>query len=324
MALHSLAATPATVRRGVFDGAFAPVLTVSPGDTVTMQCVSGDAAVLPPPGSGMEPPRALLDILDILPPGAGPHIVTGPVAIVGAEPGDMLEVRIDKVDLGANWGFCAIYPQRGCLPDEFPLRDVTHVPIDIASRTCRLPWGPRLKLAPFFGIMAVAPPLGFGLRSTREPGVFGGNIDNRELTAGSTLYLPVHVAGANFMAGDGHGMQGDGEVCVTALETCLTGTFTFRLHKRTGAGTSLLRFPRAETPTHCISMGLGPDLDGAMRQALREMMDFICARTGWARADAYKTCSLAVDFRVTQAVNGEKGVHAMLPKSVLADLSERR
>lgn len=323
MALHSLAATPATVRRGVFDGVFAPVLTLASGDTLVVQCVSGDAGLLPPPGSAMEPPRALLDILDALPPGAGPHIVTGPVAIAGAEPGDMLEVRVDRVDFGANWGFCAVYPQRGCLPDEFPVRDVTHVPIDTVSGTCRLPWGPRLKLAPFFGIMAVAPPVEFGTRSTREPGVFGGNIDNRELTAGSTLYLPVHVPGANFMAGDGHGMQGDGEVCVTALETCLTGTFTFTLHKRERAGAPLLRFPRAETSTHYISMGLGPDLDAAMRQALREMIDFICARTGWRRIDAYKTCSLAADFRVTQAVNGEKGVHAMLPRNALDDGVER-
>jgi acetamidase/formamidase len=125
------------------------------------------------------------------------------------------------------------------------------------------------------------------------------------------------VSGANFVAGDGHGVQGDGEACINALEICLTGTFTFVLHKGGGLGKPKLRFPRAETPTHHISMGLDPDLDLAMRQALVEMIDFICERTGWQRSEAYKCCSLAVDFHVTQNVNGEKGVHGMLRKGLL-------
>ena len=121
------------------------------------------------------------------------------------------------------------------------------------------------------------------------------------------------MPGANFSVGDGHGVQGDGEVCVTALEMCLTGTFTFMLHK--GAAVApLLRMPRAETPTHFISMGLNEDLDQAMKQALREMIAFICARTNLSREQAYQFCSLAVDFHVTQTVNGEKGVHGMLRK----------
>ncbi len=182
---------------------------------------------------------------------------------------------------------------------------------------CSLPWGTELALAPFFGVMGVAPPPAFGTIASKEPRIHGGNMDNKELTAGSTLYLPVWVPGANFSVGDGHGVQGDGEVCVTALEMCLTGTFTFVLHKGGGPSRPLLKQPKAETPTHFISMGLNEDLDQAMKQALREMIAFICSRSNLSREQAYQFCSLAVDFHVTQTVNGEKGIHGMLKKGLL-------
>ncbi|MBX9701770.1 MAG: acetamidase/formamidase family protein, partial [Acetobacteraceae bacterium] len=200
----------------------------------------------------------------------------------------------------------------GTLPEDFHEQHLMHIPVDQARRTCRLPWGTELPLAPFFGVMGVAPPPAFGTISSKEPRIHGGNLDNKELQAGATLFLPVHVPGANFSVGDGHGVQGDGEVCVTALEMCLTGTFTFALHKKTGQA-----MPRAETPTHYVSMGLNEDLDQALKQALREMIAFICGRTNLSREQAYAFCSLAVDFRVTQSVNGEKGVHGMLKKGVL-------
>ena len=130
------------------------------------------------------------------------------------------------------------------------------------------------------------------------------------------MFLPVWAPGALFSAGDGHGVQGDGEVCINALEICLTGTFTLILHKNTGA-TPLLTYPRAETTTHYITMGLHEDLDQAMQQALRQMIDFICGRRNLSREEAYQFCSLAVDFRVTQTVNGEKGIHGMLRKGLL-------
>ncbi len=317
MATHSLAASPQTVRRGMFDASFPPVLTVQPGDTVVLQSVSGSPLVMPPPDAGFKVPPALDDILAANLPSLGAHIVTGPVAIAGAEPGDVLEVQIDAIDLGADWGYCAFHPLIGSLPEQFPFRDVSHIPVDVAKKTCKLPWGPELPLAPFFGVMAVAPPPAYGTISTREPREHGGNLDNKELVAGSTLFLPVWVPGGNFSAGDGHGVQGDGEVCINALEICLTGTFTFKLHKGGGASKPLLRIPRAETPTHYISMGLDADLDLAMKKALQEMIAFICERTGWTAAQAYKTCSLAVDFKVTQNVNGEKGVHGMLRKGLL-------
>lgn len=317
MATHSLAASPTTVRRGMFDASFPPVINVQPGDTVVLQSVSGAPHVMPPPDAGFTVPKALADILDAKLPSLGAHIITGPVAIAGAEPGDMLEIKVDAIEIGADWGYCAFHPLIGSLPEEFPFRDLSHIRVDVKKKTCKLPWGPEIPLAPFFGVMGVAPPPVYGTISTREPREHGGNLDNKELTAGSTLFLPVWVPGANFSAGDGHGVQGDGEACINALEICLTGTFTFKLHKGGGAKAPLLKTPRAETPTHYISMGLNADLDLAMKMALQEMIAFICARTGWTPAQAYKSCSLAVDFKVTQNVNGEKGVHGMLKKGLL-------
>ena len=164
--------------------------------------------------------------------------------------------------------------------------------------------------------MGVAPPPLYGTLSTIEPREHGGNLDNKELVAGTRLFLPVWAPGALFSAGDGHGVQGDGEVCINALEMCLTGTFTLILHRH-AEGAETLRFPRAETPTHFITMGLNVDLDLAMKQALREMIAFICGRSKLTAAEAYQFCSLAVDFHVTQTVNGEKGVHGMLKRGLL-------
>jgi len=312
MAQHTLRAAPETVRAGVFDAAFPPVLSIVSGDTVEVQCVSGRTEVLPPPGSGMTVPAELAAILDANPGLQTGHILTGPIAIDGAETGDTLEIRIERIEPGADWGYNMIRPLAGTLPEDFHETHLMHIAVDREAYTCRLPWGTELPLAPFFGVMGVAPPPAFGRISSKEPRIHGGNLDNKELQAGSTLFLPVHVPGANFSVGDGHGVQGDGEVCVTALEMCLTGTFTFVLHKGTGQ-----RQPRAETPTHFISMGLHEDLDQAMKQALREMIAFICGRTNLSREQAYAFCSLAVDFHVTQTVNGEKGVHGLLRKGVL-------
>jgi acetamidase/formamidase len=281
-----------------------------------LECVSGEPRTLPSPESGFQVPSALAAIIAAGPQRHSGHIITGPVAVAGAEPGDMLEVRIDQIDFGADWGFCGIYPLAGTLPDDFPYTDIAHIPIDTARRTCRMAHGTELPLAPFFGVMGVAPPAAYGPISTIPPREHGGNLDNRELVAGSTLFLPVWAPGALFSAGDGHGLQGDGEVCVNALETCLTGTFTLILHRRPGSD-PLLRYPRAETPTHFIAMGMDRSLDGAMKKALREMIAFIRGRTNLSDADAYRFCSLAVDFRVTQTVNGEQGIHAMLRRGLL-------
>ncbi len=316
MTVHHVPATPRTVRWGVFDAAIPPVVTVQSGDTVVLECVSGGADVMPPPDSGLRIPPALAAIHASDIPRAGGHIITGPVAVAGAMPGDMLEVRIDRIELGNDWGFCGFRPLAGTLPEDFHERFLTHIPVDRANMTCRLPYGVELKLAPFFGVMGVAPPPGYGTISTIQPRQHGGNLDNKELTAGSTLFLPVLAPGALFSAGDGHGVQGDGEVCINALEICLNGTFTLVLHKAQGAEPALA-YPRAETATHYISMGMHEDLDQAMKTALRQMIAFICARSNLSREQAYQFCSLAVDFHVTQTVNGEKGVHGLLKKGLL-------
>ena len=315
MATHRISATPETVRWGVFDANIPPVLTINSGETVVLECVSGGPDTLPPASSGMAVPPALHAIHAKVPRGPG-HIITGPVAVAGAEPGDMLEVKIEKIEFGTDWGFCGFRPLAGTLPEDFPERFLTHIPIDRAARTCKMSYGVELKLAPFFGVMGVAPPPAYGTISTVQPREHGGNLDNKEIGEGSTLFLPVWAKGALFSAGDGHGVQGDGEVCINALETCLTGTFTLTLHKKTGPN-PVITYPRGESATHYITMGMNEDLDLAMKQALREMIAFICQRSNLSRQEAYQFCSLAVDFHVTQTVNGEKGVHGLLKKGLL-------
>jgi len=314
MSHHNLHATPETIRFGMFSAQFPAVLTIASGDTVTVETFSGGLEAMPAPGSGLSIPAGHAAILAANPPRIGPHLLTGPIAITGAEPGDMLEIRIEHIEFAADWGFNVIRPLAGTLPEDFPDPVLSHITIDRTQRVGRMPWGTEIPLAPFFGVMGVLPPPQYGTLSSREPREHGGNIDNKELGAGSTLYLPVFAPGAGFMVGDGHGVQGDGEVCTTALEISLTGTFTFLLHKHPD---SPFTWPRAESPTHWITMGMHEDLDQAMKKALREMIAFIQSRTNLSAAQAYQICSLGVDFHVTQTVNGEKGVHGMLPKGLL-------
>lgn len=309
------------IRWGAFDASFPPVATIDPGEVVILECLSGGPEVMPPQEKMMAVHPVLREVHQKL-PRLGAHVITGPVAVRGAEPGDALRIDIEKIELGADWGFCGFRPLFGTLPEDFPYRRTLHIPVDRAAMTCRLPFGPKeggmdLPLAPFFGVMGVAPPADWGMINTKEPRAIGGNLDNKELVEGTTLFLPVFNEGALFSAGDGHGVQGDGEVCINALEICLTGHFRLSLVKGGGPRDPALKFPRAETKTHYITMGMNEDLDLAMKQALREMIAFICARTNLSDADAYQFCSLAVDFRVTQTVNGEKGVHGMLKKGLL-------
>jgi acetamidase/formamidase len=319
-ATHSIEATPKTVRWGAFDASFPPIHSIASGDLVVLECMSGGPEQVPARDNPdfVIPPK-LLAIQDAGIPRLGPHIITGPIAVQGAEPGDCLRVDIEKIELGADWGFCGFRPLAGTLPEDFPYKRVLHIPVDRAARTCTVPVGPgvTIPLSPFFGVMGVAPPADWGTLSTKEPRAHGGNLDNKEIGEGATLFLPVHVPGANFSAGDGHGVQGDGEVCINALEMCLTGHFRLTVEKGGGAKDPVLKFPRAETKTHYISMGMHEDLDLAMKQALREMIAFIVSRTNLSAADAYQLCSLAVDFHVTQTVNGEKGVHGLLRKGLI-------
>jgi acetamidase/formamidase len=313
MAEHRLEAAPDTVHWGYLDAALKPHIIVDSGDSVTISTVSGGPQLTPKPDSGFHVPDALRAIhARVQPKLGGSHILTGPVAIRGAKAGQVLEVRIKSIKLNYDWGYNAIRPQTGALPHDFPEFRVIHIPLDSERMVGRMSWGAEIPLKPFFGIMAVAPPKAWGPLSSQPPRKNGGNIDNKELVAGTTLYLPIHVDDALFSCGDGHGAQGDGEVCINAIETGLIGTFEF--HAR---GDMTLEWPMAETPTHVITMGFDPDLDDCVVIALRDMIKLISARTGISREDAYTLCSLAADLRVTQVVNGSKGIHVMLEKKYL-------
>src|ERR1041384_2877069 len=311
MANHRLDAAPETVHWGYFDARLEPLLTVASGDTVTISTVSGMASQMP--AAPLVVPDALAAIHKSVQQKMPGHICTGPVAVKGARAGQVLEVRIKDIQLHYDWGYNMIRPLAGALPDDFRENTLVHIPLDKAKNTGRLPWGLDLPLAPFFGVMAVAPPPQWGMVSTLPPRRNGGNLDNKELVAGTTLYLPIYVDDALFSVGDGHGAQGDGEVCVTAIETGLIGTF--RLTVRDDME---LKWPLAETPTHMITMAFDPDLDDCVVLTLRQMLDLICARTNLDRYQAYTLTSLAADLRITQVVNGNKGVHCMLEKKYFA------
>jgi acetamidase/formamidase len=307
---HELLPTPGTVHWGYFDADLPPVLKVRSGDALTVDTVSGGPRELPAIDHLRPDHREIVERVE---QGPGPHILTGPIEVEGAEPGDTLEVRILAVELTEDWGWNVIRPLRGTLPEDFPYLRKRLIPIDRQRRVARLPWGPEIPLQPFFGIIGVAPPAAYGRVSTVEPREYGGNIDNKELGAGSSLFLPVFVPGAKLSIGDGHAVQGDGEVCLTALETCLKGRFEVVLHK------SRLSYPRAITATHYIAMGFHEDLDDAAKLALRNMIGWLVELTGWSAEEAYVFCSLACDLRVTQLVDGNKGIHAMVSRSLVAD-----
>jgi len=306
--LHHLNPTPHTVHWGHFDAALPAVLEIDSGDTVIIDTVSGGRQEVTDDALFRADHRL---IVDTVPQALGPHILTGPVAIRGAQPGDTLEICIESIELTEDWGWNIIRPLKGALPEDFPYLSRRIIPIDRQAGLAHLPWGVSIPVRPFFGIIGVAPPPAYGRVSSIEPREYGGNIDNKEFVPGTSLFLPVFVPGAHVSVGDGHAVQGDGEVCLTALETCLKGRFRFVLHKRP------LKFPRAITPTHIISMGMNTDLDDAAQQALRDMIAWLVELKGWQPEEAYIFCSLACDLHVTQLVDGNKGIHAMVSRDLL-------
>jgi len=307
---HRLAATPQTVHTGFFDSTIPPVLTIASGDTVnlsTMMLMDGQLR------GGM----TFEDLLALRQGYAdrkmGGHTLTGPIFVTGAGPGDVLEIRIGKlvpVEFGVNYhlpGHMGI----GGLPEDFAHGQIKTFRLDREHRETAFAPGITLPLAPFLGVMGVAPRPG-ERRPAAVPDYFGGTIDNKELREGATLFLPVSVPGALFSAGDAHAVQGDGEVNVTAIETALEEAllqFVVRKDMR-------LERPLAETPTHWITMGFHPDLDEAAKIALRDAIRFLVDVKGLASEEAYAFASVAVDLRVTQIVDTNKGIHAMIPKRV--------
>jgi acetamidase/formamidase len=228
-------------------------------------------------------------------------------------PGDVLELRILEIDFAVPYGFNAQRPYTGALPDEFPGFFRRIIPIDRQAKTAAVAPGVVVPVPrPFFGVMGVAPLPAMGRISSAPPGVHTGNLDNRDLSAGTTLFMPIYAPGALFSVGDAHAAQGQGEVDLTAIETGLRGKFQFIVRKD-----MKISWPRGETPTHWIVMGLNPNLEEAMKMAVRETILFITQRfPKLSREEAYMIASVAVDYHVTQVVDGTKGIHGMIPKAI--------
>ncbi len=311
-----LRATTATTRAGYLQGGLPPVLTVLPGETFDIDTLpSGTKSEFEnAPYTLFDEHKAILEQSDF---GPGPHIVTGPIFVQGAEPGDTLAVRIRSARIRQDWGWNGRWPGRGALPDDVDAAKLLFVPFQ--RNHVRFPWGQKVRLRPFFGLIATAPPAVLGRVSTVEPREFGGNLDNRELVPGSILYLPVFEKGAGLFVGDGHALQGDGEVTQTALEASLRGRLTVDLVKNTG-----LTSPRAESAGRLIAMGFHPDLDVAAQSALRDMVRWIASLTGLSFGDALVLFGCVGELRVTQLVDGNKGVHAVLERRHLPRSSKRK
>jgi acetamidase/formamidase len=313
-ATHVLKPTPKTIAWGYYDAKTPPVLRVKSGDTVEVQTLITsspkrleDAGV---PPSDVE--QSLRDITtQVTDKGPGGHILTGPIYIEDAQPGDVLEVRIQQIRLAIPYAYNGFGPGRGFLPEDYPYPKMKIIPLDEKRMIARFAPGIEIPLHPFFGSMGVAPPETSGRISSAPPWIHAGNLDDKDLVAGTTLYIPVHALGALFEVGDGHAGQGHGEVDITAMETSLIGTFQFVVRKDMH-----LRWPRAETPTQFITMGLHEDLNEATKLAVHEMLDFLMTDKHLSRDDAFMLSSVAADLSITELVDGNKGVHMSIPKSI--------
>jgi acetamidase/formamidase len=313
---HKLTVSPQTIAWGYYWAGAKPVLTIQSGDVVEIQTVSGNPQNLERAGLAAEQIQPeLRRIYDEIPResrGPGGHLLTGPIAIEGAMPGDVLEVRIRSIRLDVPYAYNSA-GRNGFLADLFPQGKTKIIPVDQKQMIGHFGPGIDLPLKPFFGSMGIAPPEAMGKVNSAPPGIHAGNLDNKELVAGTTLFIPVHAPGALFEVGDGHAGMGNGEVDITAMETSLTGVFQFIVRHDMH-----LKWPRAETPTHYITMGLDPDLTQAARICTIETIDFLVDQMKLSRDDAYALTSIGVDLEITQLVDGTKGVHAMIPKSLFA------
>ena len=256
--------------------------------------------------------QSLRDIVDqVEDRGPGGHILTGPIYIEGAQPGDVLEVRVLSINLAIPYAYngCS-----GFLPDNCTEPRTRIIRLDRERMVGHFSESIEIPLHPFFGSMGVAPPAEQGRVSSNPPSIHAGNLDNKELVAGTTLYIPVHVPGALFEVGDGHAAQGDGEVNQTAIETSLNGRLQFIVHHdRT------LEWPRAETPTHFISMGMTENLTEATQIAVQQMIELLIEEQGLERGEAYSLASIAADLRITELVDGNVGIHMMIAKSLFEE-----
>ena len=313
--MQTLLATPNNICWGYYWAQAKPAIKIHSGDRLRIQTVSGNPTRLI--AAGAKPDEIQPELKEIyaqIPTsqrGPGGHILTGAVYIEEAEPGDVLEVRVEKITMDVPFAYNGFGPTGGFLKADFPnSRGMKVIPLDRKRNVAVFAPGIEIPLHSFFGSMGIAPP-GDDKVNSAPPNIWAGNMDNKELVEGSTLYIPVHQKGALFEVGDGHAGMGNGEVDITALETSLTGTFQFVVHK----GVSL-KWPRAETPADYITMGFDEDLTKATEIAVREMIDFLSTEKHISKEEAYMLTSVAVDVDITQLVDGNKGVHAMCPKAI--------
>ena len=312
---HRLEATPSTVVYGYYWSEAKPALRIASGDIIDVDTLltntpAGLAKGGVPDQKIQASLKAIVDEVTGDRKGPGGHILTGPVYVEGAEPGDVLEVKILSILLPIDYGYngCKGFLPENCEPDT-PIKILN---LDRSRMTAEFAPGIVLPLHPFFGSMGVAPAPELGRLSSNPPGRHAGNLDNRELVAGTTLYIPIFARGALFEIGDGHAAQGDGEVDQTAIETSLRGRLQLTVRKD-----MKLTWPRAETPTDYISMATDPDLTVATKTAIQEMIDFVATQRKLSKHQAYQLVSLAGNVAVTQLVDKPNyGVHVRMPKSI--------
>ena len=316
--VHKLELTPKTVAWGWYDAAGAPVLTIDSGDELDVRTASTcsptslvraglDSAQLDPEMQKIYAARRD----SLIRSGPGGHILTGPVYVRGADSGDVLEVRITQIDLVMPYACNSFGGRGGFLPEDFPTGKTKIIPFDTRRMVGKFSDKIEIPLRPFFGSMGVAPPRSMGRVNSAPPGIHAGNLDNKELVAGTTLFIPIHTQGALFEVGDGHAAQGNGEVDITALETSLRGRLQLIVRKDMH-----LTWPRGETPTHYIAMGIDRDLTQATKIAVREAIALLQSVKGMSKDDAYMLVSTAGDVSITQLVDQTVGVHVMIPKSI--------
>jgi acetamidase/formamidase len=313
---HRLEATPETVAYGWYDAAGTPVLRIASGDIIDVDTLLTNSpqglqrAGVPDDQIQESLKKITAAFPDRNSPGRGPggHILTGPVYVEGAEPGDALEVKILSIDLAIPYGYngCSGYVPANC--ERGPSKII---PLDKKTMTATFAPGIVIPLHPFFDSMGDAPPPEAGRVSSNPPGTHAGNLDNKELVAGTTLFIPVHAPGALFEVGDGHAAQGDGEVDQTAIETSLRGRLQLTVRKGVK-----MNFPRAETATDYISMGTDKDLAVATKTAIQEMVDFLADTREMTKMQAYQLVSVAGNVAITQLVDGNVGVHVKMPKEI--------
>jgi acetamidase/formamidase len=347
-ARHFVASTPENTSWGWYPVDKPPVLTVRPGETVRINTLTHAGAVQDAEPVaylaelGVSRDEILDDMLEFWASregrsreGRSGHVITGPIFIEGAEAGDMLEVQILDVETRTSWGVNNTSPRGGVFSPSYPGARPDDAELDMAPTRHLIRTGAaggrqvaffsddiQVPLAPFFGILAVAPDPVVGepgvtvpgVQGSRPPGAFGGNLDVKDLTAGTSVYLPVFHPGALFYVGDPHSAQGDGEVSGTAIEQSLSGVFRFVVHKD-----ATISGPRAETDTHYLIMGIDLDLDRAAQKATREVVDFLVAEKGMTPDKALSLASIAVDFRVSEVVDLTQVVTGFIPKAVFLE-----